>query len=99
MSQEQFDKFEQSMKESVALAIEVNVNGKIRNIDKKIDDYIRLDTEWKKEDKQWKDTAQPTVDFGKNAIGFGKILKILAWGAGVMLAIGGALKLIKDYLK
>lgn len=99
MTPEQFITIQEEIKTTVATAIETNVNGKIRNLDKKIDEYITKDIAWKLEDKEWKDSAQPTVDFGKNAQGFGRTSKLLAMGAGVLLAIGGALQLIKNFFQ
>lgn len=96
MTPEQFDRFLKSQKEqlelSVATAIEKNVNGKIRNLDKKLDDYITVDTTWKVIDKKWKEDAQPTIDLGNNVRGFNKVLLYLL---GLVASIGGVFAFIK----
>lgn len=43
------------MQQEIAVGIEKNVNGKIRNIDKKIDDYIS-------EDNKWKESVTPSIE-------------------------------------
>jgi len=79
------------LKETVKESIEKNVNGKIRNLDTKIDNYIVEDTQWKKDDKKWKDTAQPVVNLGMSTINFWNVMRwILLTGAslaGFILAI------------
>lgn len=50
--------FLNSHKKAVKEAIQVHVNGKIDDMDRKLGDYIKVDIEWKKEDKEWKDNAQ-----------------------------------------
>ena len=95
MTPEQFNKYLQETKkhleETVSIAIEKNVNGKIRNLDTKVTDYIKEDVEWKKKDTEWKANAQPSVSLGSKVISFTDGLKyILATGvalAGFILAI------------
>jgi len=50
----------------VAKAIETHVNGKIRNLDTKIDAYIV-------EDNKWKEKALPAINIGLNALTFGSV--------------------------
>jgi hypothetical protein len=70
--------------------IESTVNGKIRLLTSKLDDYIELDKAWKAEDMAWKDQAQPVVSTYKNlrwllsdfALGGLKVLGLIAVGIG-----------------
>lgn len=83
--------FKKEIQETVKATIETTVNGKIKNIDQKLDDYITIDTQWKKEDKAWKDTAQPSVNLGLSTINWWNAMRwILLTGAslaGFILAI------------
>lgn len=73
-----------ALNETVKESIEKNVNGKIRNLDSKIDDYIKQDIRWKEEDKRWKDNAQPSVSLGSKVITFTDAMKwILLTGASI----------------
>jgi hypothetical protein len=47
MTEKQFEQFNKNIQESIKLSIETTVNGKIRRLDEKIDDYIKSDEEWK----------------------------------------------------
>ncbi len=98
MTADQFEKLQRTITEQIASsvaaavepAIEKVVNGKIKALDKKIDDYINVDTLWKEKDSIWKQTAQPAVDLGNNTIGFGTVLK---WLAATGLAVVAFIKL------
>lgn len=90
MTDEQFkrlgDLIVEKIHGSVAVATEKYVNGKIRNLDKKIDDYIISDNEWKK-------AAQPTIELGNNIRGFGKVaVYLLGIGATLFAVIKGLKK-------
>lgn len=80
-------KMEGHIEKSVATAIEKNVNGKIRGIDQKIDDYI-------KGDLKWKDSVTPSIDTMKmlsnTSTGVSWILKsviILGGAVGVVYGL------------
>lgn len=88
-----------SIKESVAIAIEKHVNGKIRNLDTKIDEYIKQDVEWKKDDKAWKDNAQPTINLGSGAINWWNFTKWIFTSAGIVAAFFLAIQAIKESIK
>lgn len=47
MTEKQFEQFNKNIQESIKLSIETTVNGKIRRLDEKIDNYIKSDDEWK----------------------------------------------------
>ncbi len=65
--------------------IDKKVNGKIINLDKKLDDYIKHDMDWKEEDKVWKETVQPVVDAYQTVNSVGTFVQ---WFSKVILAIG-----------
>lgn len=72
------------LKNTVKESIEQNVNGKIRNLDTKIDEYITKDILWKEQDKKWKESAQPSVSLGAKVITFTDAMKwILLTGASI----------------
>ena len=103
MTNEQFQQFQDRMEtkieNGIAIGIEKHVNGKIRNLDKKIDDYIVADIHWKEKDKEWKAKAQPTVTLGTNVLTFGGGMK---WVLGAVVTIAGSLfafDKIKDVFK
>jgi len=71
----------ETIKETIAHSIELNVNGKIRVLTEKMDNYIKSDEEWKKQ-------AEPVIKMGENVQGFGKVsLYILGFVAAVTGAI------------
>lgn len=51
--------------------------------------YIQDDTDWKK-------TAQPVIEMGNSARGASKVVLYLA---GVIITIGGAFEIIRNFLK
>ena len=80
---------------AVEKSIEKYVNGKIRNMDKKLDDYIKDDNAYKVKDMEWKKLANPAVELGNNTRVFGKVGMYLV---GVVGAIGGIFLMIKNFL-
>lgn len=92
MSPEQFLQLKTIIDAQIETSTEKHVNGKIRALDKKIDDYIATDTAWKKEDERWKENAQPTVDLGQDALGFGRVFK---WILGTGVAVWAFIKIFK----
>ena len=68
-----------ALDKSVADAIEKHVNGKIRNMDQKLDAYIEKDMVWK--DK----VVQPLVDAYSSANNVGTFL---IWISKIVMAIG-----------
>ncbi len=93
MTEDQFERYIEAMKSeinrSVAVGIELNVNGKIRNIDRKLDEYISDDNEWKK-------MAQPVVNMGNQARGASVVI---LWVAGAIIALGGAFEIVHSMYK
>jgi hypothetical protein len=75
-------------------SINKNVNGKIVRLTEKVDNYIVMDNNWREEDAKWKLDAQPIIDMGKNLQGTSKVL---LYCAGVVLALGGAAKLLSTF--
>lgn len=69
--------------------IRETVNGKIDGISKKLDDYIKDDNEWKKEN-------EPYLQGLENLTGGAKIV---LWCAMFVSAVGGAVVMIKQFLK
>ena len=74
MTPEQLAQLEKSVKET----IEKTVNGKIANIDRKLDEYIQRD-------EDWKSTVQPVVDAYMTANRIGSFVQ---WISKVILAVG-----------
>lgn len=89
MTPEQFEKLQTVIKEQIAETVKVTVNGKIDALNKKVDDYIKSDNEWK-------DRAQPTIELGTNVRGFGKVF---AYIIGTLAAVGGLVALIEGFIK
>jgi hypothetical protein len=69
--------------------IERVVNGRIRELHHKIDDYI-------KRDEQWKEEITPQIKLVKDVQGFGKVS---LYALGFFSAIGGAIMLIINLFK
>jgi len=79
----------ETIKETIAHSIELNVNGKIRVLTEKMDDYIKSDEDWKKQ-------AEPVIKMGENVQGFGKVsLYVIGFVAAISGAIMGVIKLIE----
>jgi len=79
MTPEQFEKLQTLISKQVETAVKATVNGKIDDLNKKVDEYIKSDNEWK-------ERAQPTIELGTNVRGFGKVFAYLI---GTVAAIGG----------
>ena len=79
MTPEQFEKLQNLISKQVETAVKVTVNGKIDDLNKKVDEYIKSDNEWK-------ERAQPTIELGTNVRGFGKVFVYLI---GTIAAVGG----------
>lgn len=77
------------IQEAVGVAIEKHVNGKIRLMDAKLDEYI-------KDDLAWKEQAKPTIELGNNIRGFGKVVVYILGIAG---AIFGVFKGIVEFIR
>ena len=77
------------MEQGIELAINKNVNGKIKRLDEKIDAYIVQDNAWKAE-------FEPYMKGLANVTGGGKIL---VWVTGAIISIAGAILVIKEHFK
>lgn len=92
MNQEQIQTFKDEIKDHLADTVKVTVNGKIDEIDRKIDLYI-------KEDTAWKVRAEPVVKAFENTNWLFKLfvstLKFVALVGGA----GGAYVAITKLLK
>ena len=77
------------MEQGIELAINKNVNGKIKRLDEKIDAYIVQDNAWKAE-------FEPYMKGLANVTGGGKIL---VWVTGAVISIAGAILVIKEHFK
>lgn len=92
MTENQFITIRQDIKDQVAESIEKNVNGKIRNMDKKIDDYIKADEEWKT-------SVTPPINIMRNAVVFTNtllwIFKVIGLVGGASGAVYGIIKLVQ----
>ena len=88
MTEEQFERLNNSIKEQIAYSINLNVNGKVdalneimvkhmeddRIVAEKLVLHLASEEEWKKQ-------AQPIIELGRNISGFGKVV---AYILGVM---------------
>ncbi len=73
------------MEKGIEESINRNVNGKIRNLDGKIDEYIKSDMEWKERYSPYLEGLQSISISGK----------ILLWLAVFISSVVGAIKLLK----
>ncbi len=89
MTPDQFDQLQHTISTQIEISVRATVNGKIDNLNKKVDDYIKSDNEWK-------DRAQPTIELGTNVRGFGKVLAYLI---GTAAAVGGLIVLLESLFK
>lgn len=89
MTPEQFEKLQSLITEQIGVAVKMTVNGKIDALNKKVDDYIKSDNEWK-------ERAQPTIELGTNVRGFGKVF---AYIIGTAAAVGGLIVLLEGLFK
>lgn len=78
MNAQELQKILDVINSSTENAIEKHVNGKIRNMDSKLDTYIKSDLEWKK-------TVEPVVD-AYNTVGL--VSNFTNWLSKVILSVG-----------
>lgn len=83
------DEIMHKMEQGIELAINKNVNGKIKRLDEKLEAYIIQDNAWKSE-------FEPYIKGLANVTGGGKIL---VWFSGAVISIWGAILLIKEHFK
>ena len=79
------DEIMHKMEKGIEESINRNVNGKIRNLDGKIDEYIKSDMEWKERYSPYLEGLQSISISGK----------ILLWLAVFISSVVGAIKLLK----
>lgn len=88
-----------ALQETVAESIEKNVNGKIRRLDEKIDNYIREDNEYKErmtiETAEWRKNADEKLQLVGNIQGFGKVLMYFL---GFCATLGGVIALVMAWI-
>lgn len=77
MDEAQLEILRKTIDDQLKAGIETHVNGKIRLLSQKMDEYI-------KDDAAWKETAKPTIELGNNIRGFGKVFVYLL-GIGATL--------------
>ena len=78
MNAQELQKILDVINSSTENAIEKHVNGKIRNMDSKLDTYIKSDLEWKK-------TVEPVVD-AYNTVGL--VSNFTNWLSKVIISVG-----------
>ena len=81
MNDQQYKEFTERLDNTLKIGIETHVNGKIRALTAKLEDYIAKDVEWKKEDMEWKESVNPTIDSMENVKNFGAV------GTGILKAV------------
>jgi len=83
------------LQNTIAESIEKNVNGKIRNLTQKVDDYIKTDLEHKEteraETNEWRKGADEKLQFVVDLQGFGKVTKYVM---GFIISIGGTIAIL-----
>lgn len=79
------DEIMHKMEKGIEESINRNVNGKIRNLDGKIDEYIKSDIAWKERYSPYLEGLQSISISGK----------ILLWMSVFISAVIGAIKLLK----
>ena len=85
--------------ESVTTAIDKKVNGHIRALDKKIDDYIAIDIAWKEKDKEWKNQSQPAITLGSKVITFWDVVKWFLITGAIIGGFFAAVNAIKSFFR
>lgn len=87
------------LQNTIAESIEKNVNGKIRALDAKVDNYIKQDLDHKEtervETNEWRKGADEKLQFVVDLQGFGKVTKYVM---GFIISIGGAVAIILGWL-
>lgn len=87
------------LQNTIAESIEKNVNGKIRALDAKVDNYIKIDLEHKEyeraETTEWRKGADEKLQFVVDLQGFGKVTKYVM---GFIVSLGGAVAIILGWL-
>ena len=84
MSEEQLTQLTRSITNTIDTKIESKVNGSIRRLDEKMDNYIILDIDWKK------NKVEPLIDAHKTIQNLATFIK---WAASIAVAITVLLKL------
>jgi hypothetical protein len=88
MNVEDLQKILDVINKSTEQAIEKHVNGKIRNMDKKLDEYIQ-------EDITWKQTVQPIIE-AYNTVGL--VGTFTNWLSKVIISVGVIVAAIIGFL-
>lgn len=57
---------QETIKQSVDVAVQKNVNMNLRGLRHDLDSYVTKDLLWKEGDRLWKKNAQPAIDLGNN---------------------------------
>lgn len=83
MNAEELIKIQEAIRDTVGIAIQAHVNGKITKLTVKLDEYI-------KEDNEWKERANPTIELGNNIRGFNKGLVYVLGITGALFGVGKA---------
>lgn len=96
MSEEHIQQIIHAIEKHTSHAVEKTVNGKIRAIEKKIDDHIHEEYQWKQNDKEWKDSIQPVID---GLIIINKGGNFVVWVSKVILALGVVIGALMAYRK
>lgn len=83
------------LQNTIAESIEKNVNGKIRRLDEKMDNYIKADLDHKEteriETNEWRKNTDEKLQFVVDLQGFGKVTKYVM---GFIISIGGTIAIL-----
>jgi len=100
---EELDQLGNHLAEVVGRKMDIKFNGKMDKFLTDWEKHKQEDREWKekinmyvKDDYAWKVKAQPAIDMGNNTKNFGKIS---LWLFGFVIALGGAITIVKGWVK
>lgn len=87
------------LNKEIAKGVELHVNGKIRAIDTKLENYIMSDNEYKervaKESSEWREKVDSKLEVVTNLQGFGRVAMYIM---GFIGAVGVTIGVILKYL-
>src|SRR3990167_186672 len=74
---------------AIEVSVKKHVNGNIEGIKIQLENYI-------KEDTDWKTRAEHVIQLGNDTRGASKAI---LWLTGIIIAVGGAILMVKQFLK
>lgn len=107
MSKDEFCQFKDELKIHIEDVIQQKVNGKIDVMNRRFDEYIKLDNDWKAKDMEWKIThekyhaenLEPMVASRKNFQWLGSTMKTVMSFLALVLGVIVSFLVARDKLK